>query len=954
MSPMTSTGGRRAAPLIHAAIVVAAFTGLFMWVFGELLASNVYLAESDLYDWFLPFFLSPPARWSSDIFAGFPLVADTSNAIQYPVYFFFARIAGSWNGYVIAAYVIGASLAYAYVFTVVRSRTAAAVAGVAYGLSEAMVARQAHINFVHAFAWFPLMVLSADRLASGGSRRWVAVGAAATACCFLAGHPQPVLYAAPFCVVYGAVAAWRERAPRAVWLKLAAMFALSGLLMAIKAVPFAEATQYIGRQSVGFDQFVSHANTPVQMLNLLFPSVAHDSREAPLYVGFSVLALGALALTRAGRHWRITFWLIAGVFVLLIGAGGSTPVARLLYLLPVYRRSRVITRMLFIAAFGAATLAGFGVAFMQQRQLSRRAARMTVTGLLLLVAAVAAWLTTRADVPFAAGQERMAGLPLWNIGVWEQLMLIVIATALLFWALDRSRTRLLGVVLIPLIAVDLLHGLPYSVGATGLRLITVPVSATAPSVHARQVAADLAPLHQRWMAIAGTTRDAVLPSGFARLWHIPVAGGYGPILLANFQALATAGNNGEIRPELLAEDDHALDLLAVREIVVREDDFPASPTFHRDEHEWNEPSLNMRIGRDDCGYPYRRARSMRLRGRTIDRLSIVAHLRCSEDVPRGAEAGAVEIADSGAGRWRQSLVAGVNIAEYALTDAAVRARARHAPAPNRFEDPELPGDVYLVNIDLPQRVSDPTITFTSEATGGWLAIDRVTARGSDGVEHPLSLVDLLLHDDRRWKELRRIRTSTVTDRERDEIDPLELEYTVYDNLQALPRAWMASDLRPLGDADVLAAVRFAQLPDGSPFDPRVTALVSPADGGVAARRYASGAMQATVDAIGDGRIAVTASSDSGGFLVLSETYYPGWSARLDDVTVPVRRTDYSLQGVEVPAGKHTVVFTFASRAGQIGGAMSIAAVLLCAALVMPGGLVKTCSQTAAVHVDPIQ
>src|SRR5947207_4142496 len=252
MSWMSATTHRRATAALHASLVVIAFTALFSWVFGRLLIADVYLAESDLYDWFLPFFLSPPARWSSDIFAGFPLVADTSAAVQYPLCYVFARIVGSWNGYVIAAYVIGASLAYAYVFARVRSRTAAAVAGLAYGLSEAMVGRQAHINFVHAFAWFPLMVLSVDRLASGASWRWAACGAAATACCFLAGHPQPVLYAVSWCLAYAAVALWRDRSPAASYLKLAVMFGVAGLLMAIKAVPFVEASRYIGRQTVGF------------------------------------------------------------------------------------------------------------------------------------------------------------------------------------------------------------------------------------------------------------------------------------------------------------------------------------------------------------------------------------------------------------------------------------------------------------------------------------------------------------------------------------------------------------------------------------------------------------------------------------------------------------------------------------------------------------------------------
>ena len=32
------------------------------------------------------------------------------------------------------------------------------------------------------------------------------------------------------------------------------------------------------------------------------------------------------------------------------------------------------------------------------------------------------------------------------------------------------------------------------------------------------------------LALGGTQNDAVVPAAFARLWKIPIAGGYGPII----------------------------------------------------------------------------------------------------------------------------------------------------------------------------------------------------------------------------------------------------------------------------------------------------------------------------------------------------------------------------------------------------------------------------------------
>ena len=88
---------------------------------------------------------------------------------------------------------------------------------------------------------------------------------------------------------------------------------------------------------------------------------------------------------------------------------------------------------------------------------------------------------------------------------------------------------------------------------------------------------------------------------------------------------------------------------------------------------------------------------------------------------------------------------------------------------------------------------------------------------------------------------------------------------------------------------------------------------------------------------GINRIELSARLERDGFLVLSETYYPGWRAQVDGHPVPVLRADGVLRAVYVPAGTHHVRFTFFPMSLQVGAAISAATLLLVGVLFVRNG-----------------
>lgn len=147
---------------------------------------------------------------------------------------------------------------------------------------------------------------------------------------------------------------------------------------------------------------------------------------------------------------------------------------------------------------------------------------------------------------------------------------------------------------------------------------------------------------------------------------------------------------------------------------------------------------------------------------------------------------------------------------------------------------------------------------------------------------------------------------------------------IYVNEGYLPRAYAVHEAIVAGDeAAALAAVvahaaELGQLVVLEASDGAVPPTVTPA----------GGASVVTVTANRLNRVTLQAEMAAPGYVVLADSYYPGWQATVDGQATPVFQANYLLRAVYVPAGVHTIEFQFRPPDFFLGGLVSGVTLLL--------------------------
>ncbi|OUC14460.1 MAG: hypothetical protein B0A82_11910 [Alkalinema sp. CACIAM 70d] len=910
-------------PLIHSLLVFLSFSLLFTIFFAPVLFSGRLLAPGDGIVYYLPALYSAKTLWTDLIFGGYPVVGDPQNMTWYPPALLLHWIPNSWNALVVLAYVLAGSFAYCYGYMLTRSRLAASVSGITYSMCGFMMAHLGHATIIHAAAWMPLLLCAMDRLRHGFSRLWFGLGVLAVSCCFLGGHPQIAVYSLGMGFFYALFLGWRVPLGRKKYYAYAIGVLAVGLaLCAIQIIPTAEFSRLSPRSEMTFGEFASYSLPRWQTLQTLFPYFfggllppfnfpywgKTSLTEVAGYLGWLPLMLAMVGAIAHPKRSIVRFWLWVGVIAFLLTFGGDTFLGRLFYNVPVYNKFRAQGRHVIEATLAVSVLAGFGVAAIQRRLVSRKIIFRTIVATIavLILSLVSMGILYPAFQEKAIQARVTAPLNFWpwsNPAVGVPIVMCV-ASLVGFGLLLRWRDRRwVGLIIIPILIADL-----STFGWFWEWQINAPL---ATALEAKPIVQKYRSLlrsnHQRFLGTVESItslkdfESGVFPN-LTRLWDLPNISGYSPLILSRFSEVMRMSTNGGLSSVPVHADDRRLDVMGVRYLLEQ-----SAPKTDQRGFAVTGQDLGVALGSTVCG-PSLLSPSMNVDLSTkpieVSEIGFVTMLGCAVTVPENAAVVQVQVTDTQGRVETHALRAGRDTAENSYDCPEVKPLVQHQRA-TVFRDLPVtkPGQCqaheYVSSLVLsqPRQVKQIELKWSDSKLPGVLLLQRMSLMNRQhNTSFPLTSVGV----SPKWKQ----------------VEPSDAG-TIYENQQVLPRAWLVSKTVRLAPSEIVNAIQTSRLPEGGVYEPEKVALVENA-AAVFQGLDLGTVGQVRVVQRAEAMLEVQTKAPSEAFLVLSDAYYPGWQATIDGKPTRIFQTNYIQRGVKVPAGEHVVRFEFHPLSFKIG------------------------------------
>jgi hypothetical protein len=875
--------------------------------------------------------------WTPTLLSGYPLLSMAQLGLGYPLTWFYLVLPGyaAEQIYVLAPFLLAPIFTYAYARQIGRSRAASLLAGLSFGFGGMMASFIGTFGFLtNAVAWLPLALVAIERARTHSFWRCLLLMTFSFTMAVLTGVGQGILYVGILAAAYscvcslvvpplgGMVASERFRLkamPRTftpLLVCLAGMFLAIGL-SAFQILETMQAQRLSIRSKLSYEVFSAGSFNGYGVWKS-FVAPLYNYHEVTSFITplAALLAIFAIATSFKERDWRILFWLVVAVTGLLLMLGDHTPLYWWVYRLPLVNLFRVPSRHAFEWSFALAMLAAFGwdaaTAFFARRAVVWRFDWLVGVGL-VLACTVVGFVWWRATRPIAGSPIQHTGMLESTWLMWKLSFTLLIALAAIWcWRMAASRQRsvLLTAVVLVTCFVE-----PYILLHRWWFHFAKPSSYYTRGSPPSQFLQKYPPQENRiyTSVTPGYSFDLprTEPHNITARRGFHNAAGYEPLMLARYDK--AFGNGGQFSTpnfsapldrQILNPDWRVLDLLNVRFLV----EFSSGPSTFTEKD-------GARFAAAEIAIELKPKEKVSLTGAAMmDTLTIVSVLANSGDLRDGQPVAQINFISADGRIITRELEAGRDSAEWAHERADVKQTIRHQLA--RIFDTR-PGDGFPVyrywsRFDLGERVNVDRIEISNIAANASLIVSNASAYDSDG-NGAYSLSQALPEH---WRKIYG----------QDSVQ-------IYENLRAMPRAWLVPKIKAVGPEEALKTIRGESK---LPVDPRQIALVDMSEFPSPAVNTMSGSQNGEFETAPQSRVtdyeanhlSIETTADKQAMLVVSEINYPGWKATVDGTPATIYPADYLLRGVIVPAGLHRVEMRYTAPAGRTGGVISALALLL--------------------------
>ncbi len=395
--------------------------------------------------------------WNPHTALGTSLAADPQGGLWYPPTLLFVALPALW-AYpmtICLHFSLAGTGMYRFLRACGRVWPAALLGAVAFEFCGFLVGHRAHLTILQATAWLPWILFAWHRFAGTGRRRHFAIAAVCLGLQTLVQHTQITILGAAITTAYVAFVLTPQR--RSLLWQYPLGSALGAMIAGVQLLPTLAAFADGTRGSPAYYLFVENSYAPTSFFLWLFPFLfgartpnfydrpwwgwSHYCEQAT-YASIAVLLLAVAAIALWRRDRQVRFWCVLAVVCLVLALGKFTPLAGLLFHVPVLQSFRAPARWIVGFDVAMVALAAAGVdAFLRggpDAALLRRRLRTVVTRVLPAMAAVSllCMVVARVGAPRLFNDriaaDIAAAITPANPAIWMPLALMLITAAVLW------------------------------------------------------------------------------------------------------------------------------------------------------------------------------------------------------------------------------------------------------------------------------------------------------------------------------------------------------------------------------------------------------------------------------------------------------------------------------------------------------------------------------------------